>query len=177
MTQPYEPGPLAQVWQEGAATLVFVRDLRHPPEQVWSALTDPSRISQWAPYDADRDLGRPGDAVLTMVDGDTRTQLPVVVLTAERPRLLELTWGEDRLRWELAGAGDGTRLTLRHLAGQGRDWLPKLAAGWHICLDVAQRMLAGRPVGVIRGQAALQHGWAELSDRYAAELKPDGDGA
>lgn len=37
-----EPGPLAEVGcdaHDGQWTLVFVRDLRHPLEQVW-ALTD-----------------------------------------------------------------------------------------------------------------------------------------
>ena len=34
-----------------------------------------------------------------------------------------------------------------------RSWLSKVAAGWHICLDVAERQLAGDPVGRIVADA------------------------
>jgi uncharacterized protein YndB with AHSA1/START domain len=165
----FDPGPLAAVRQEGASTLVFVRELRHPPATVWAALTDPARITQWAPFDADRDLGTPGTATLTMVDGDTRLDMPVTVHRAEPPTLLEYTWGTDLLRWDLEATDTGTRLTLRHTA-EKPDWLPKLAAGWHICLAVAERLLDGDPVGVIRGKDGLQYGWEELRDGYTERL-------
>ncbi|MBV1852785.1 SRPBCC family protein [Catellatospora tritici] len=167
------PGTLADVQCEPNGqrwTLVFTRDLPHPPHTVWTALTDPRRLSRWAPFDADRDLSGTGGAVLTMVDGDERHDLAAEVLRAEPPVLLVNTWGEDNLRWELVSApGAGTRLTLRHTMTD-RDWLPKVAAGWHLCLDVCARLLDGEPVQAIRGQAALAHGWADLRDAYAAKL-------
>ena len=76
----------------------------------------------------------------------------------------------DVLRWELEAMDVGTRLTLRHTV-RSQDSLCQVAAGWHICLDVAERLLAGRPVGVIRGQEALQYGWTELNDAYAEVMK------
>jgi hypothetical protein len=49
-----------------------------------------------------------------------------------------------------------------------------VAAGWHICLDVAERNLAGEPIGRIVGEAARDYGWEQLNDAYAAELdRPD----
>jgi hypothetical protein len=48
----FEPGPLAEVGcraQQDRWTLVFVRDLRHPPEAVWAALTDPAQLRGWSP--------------------------------------------------------------------------------------------------------------------------------
>jgi hypothetical protein len=45
-----------------------------------------------------------------------------------------------------------------------------VAAGWHLCLDVAERMLDGEPIGPIRGQDAMNHGWQELHDAYAERL-------
>ena len=172
----FQPSPLAAV--DGLADadrwiLVFVRDLRHPPEKVWGALTDPAQLEQWAPYLADRDLDSIGDATLTMIDGDTREDVAAVVRRAEPPTLLEYTWGNDVLRWELTGTGTGTRLTLRHTV-EDRDWLPKVAAGWHLCLDVAEHLLNGQPVGPIRGQDALNYGWAELHDAYAERLPVSG---
>ena len=92
------------------------------------------------------------------------------VRRAEPPRVLEYTWGEDLLRWELERTASGTRLTLRHTIGD-RDWLSKVAAGWHICLDVADRKMAGQPVSRIVGDAALQHGWQALADMYSTRLE------
>ncbi len=168
----FEPGPLAEVdcrASEDRWMLVFVRDLRHPPEKVWAALTEPAQLSEWSPFAADRNLGSIGDATLTMIDGDTRVDLPASVSRTEPPTLLEYTWGSDLLRWELAAIDAGTRLTLRHTI-EGRDWVPKVAAGWHICLVVADQLLDGRPIGPIRGSDARNYGWDELRDAYAEKL-------
>jgi hypothetical protein len=45
-----------------------------------------------------------------------------------------------------------------------------VAAGWHLCLDVAEHLLDGQPIGPIRGQDALNYGWDELNDGYAKKL-------
>ncbi len=153
-----EPGPPADASYQADGdrwTLVFVRDLPHAPQQVWAALTDPAQLSEWAPFVADRDLATTGPATLTMVDGDTATDLPAAVSRVEPPSLLEYSWGEDLLRWELADTGSGTRLTLRHTMDD-RDGLARTAAGWHLCLAVADHLLAGHPVGPIRGRGRAQ---------------------
>lgn len=168
----FQPSPLTDVdcvadgdrW-----TLVFVRDLRHPPEKVWAALTEPAQVAEWAPYNTDRDLGSLGDATLTVIDGDLAVPMAVSVRHADAPTLLEYTWGTDLLRWELAATSSGTRLTLRHTVAD-QDFVPKIAAGWHICLDVAEHLLDGQPVGPIRGSEARGHGWDELNDAYAEKL-------
>ncbi|MEH0985282.1 SRPBCC family protein [Micromonospora sp. CPCC 205556] len=168
----FRPGPPAQVTAEADGdrwALLFVRELRHTPERVWAALTDPARLREWAPFLADRDLGTPGAAVLTLVDGDALAAQPATVRRAEPPQLLEYTWGGDLLRWELTPSGEGTRLTLRHTLAD-RATLPMVAAGWHLCLDVADLLLAGDPVGPIRGAEAKDFGWAELRDAYAERL-------
>jgi len=165
-------GPLADVAAElvdGGWTLVFVRDLRHPPEKVWGALTEPAQLRAWAPFVPDRDLAGTGPATLTIIDGDRSEATAGVVRRVEPPTLLEYTWADDLLRWELAPTAAGTRLTLRHRATD-RDWLAKLAAGWHLCLDVAERLLDGRPVPPIRGEDAHEHGWDELRDAYERKL-------
>lgn len=150
----------------GQWTLIFIRDLRRPPEDVWPALTDPGRLDRWAPFTAARDLGTTGETTLTMVDGDERTPMAATVRRAEPPRLLEYTWGPDLLRWELERTGEGTRLTLRHTSGAaGIEAM--VAAGWHLCFDVLAQHLAGHDVVAVRGAAAREHGWAELRDRYA----------
>ena len=59
----YTPGPAsgAQVQKDGEKwTLILVRELRHSPEKVWQALTDPAHLREWAPFDADGSLGTVG---------------------------------------------------------------------------------------------------------------------
>jgi uncharacterized protein YndB with AHSA1/START domain len=168
----FDPGPLAEVESHPDGdrwTLVFVRALRHPPQTVWAALTDPAQLGAWAPYAADRDLGRLGDATLTMLDGETAEELQARVTRVEPPTVLEYTWGSDLLRWELTPIEAGTRLTLRHTLAD-RTWVPKVAAGWHLCLVVAEHLLDGDPIGPIRGEDARNYGWEELSDAYAERL-------
>jgi uncharacterized protein YndB with AHSA1/START domain len=169
------PQPIEARPEQGASgrwTLVFTRQLKHPPERVWQALTDPAELRAWAPFDASRDLGRSGPAVLTMAGAKAPgpdDDMPAEVRVVERPRRLEYTWGEDLLRWELEPIPSGTRLTLYHTVTD-RSWLSKVAAGWHICLDVAERNLAGDPVGRIVADQAMAHGWQRLNDGYAAVL-------
>jgi uncharacterized protein YndB with AHSA1/START domain len=172
MSTSFEPGPPADVQRRADGdrwTLVVVRVLRHPPGRVWAALTERAQLEAWAPFTADRDLGRPGDATLTMIDGDVAEDLPASVRRAEPPALLEYTWGPDLLRWRLEPVDAGTRLTLEHTLDD-RDYVPKVAAGWHLCLDVAERLLDGDPVPPIRGEDAKSHGWEQLRDEYAAAL-------
>jgi uncharacterized protein YndB with AHSA1/START domain len=168
----FDPGPLAEAGY-GATddrwTLVFVRDLRHPPEKVWAALTEPEQLRAWSPCTADRNLGSIGPATLTMIDSETSVSMPSMVSQAEPPTLLEYTWGPDALRFELAALDSGTRLTLRHTM-KDRDALPKVAAGWHLCFVVAEHLLAGDPIQPIRGMDALNYGWEELQKRYAEKL-------
>jgi uncharacterized protein YndB with AHSA1/START domain len=169
MTDHFDPGPLAAIEMRtrgSRATLVFVRDLRHPPDKVWAALTDRTQLSQWAPFTADRNLDRLGDTTLTMIDGEDEVALPAKVSHCEPPRVLEYTWGDDVLRWQLEPTATGTRLTLQHTTDDP-TMVPKVAAGWHLCLAVADRLLDGRPFGPIVGDTAMQYGWQRLHDEYA----------
>ncbi|MET9018541.1 SRPBCC family protein [Actinopolymorpha sp. NPDC004070] len=168
--RPSPPAPVEATREDDGWTLVLTRELRHSPERVWAALTEPDQLREWAPFVPDRDLGLAGDATLTMVDGATTDDVASTVLRAEPPRLLEYTWGFDLLRWELAAQGAGTLLTLRHRVGDP-EMLARVAAGWHLCLDVAEHLLDGDPVGPIRGMEAVEFGWNDLHDAYVRMLK------
>jgi uncharacterized protein YndB with AHSA1/START domain len=169
----YVPGPAtgARVRKEGEKwTLVLVRDLRHPPEKVWKALTDPEQLREWAPFDADRDLGATGTARLSTVGAPTQQVSETQVKRADAPKLLEFTWGGQDIRWELEPlAGNGTRLTLWHNIDRG--FISMGAAGWHICFDVLERALDGDPIGRIVGADALKFGgWQRLNAEYARQF-------
>jgi uncharacterized protein YndB with AHSA1/START domain len=177
----FDPGPLAAVEyfaDGGGWTVVFTRDLAHPCDKVWTMLTDPAQLRAWAPYTANRNLATTGPATLTMLDGQdtdlppdqSLANLPAEVTRADAPTTLEYTWGTDRLRWQLDALGSGgTRLTLRHTVGSV-DMIPKVSAGWHLCLVVAERALDGNPITPIVGEAAMSYGWQDLHDAYAKQL-------
>jgi uncharacterized protein YndB with AHSA1/START domain len=174
--EPYEPGPAsgAEILKEGEKwTLVLVRELRHPPERVWTALTDPVHLREWAPFDSDRNLAAVGAAKLTTVGAPTPMVSETVVKRADAPKALEYTWGGAEVRWELQALADGgTRLKLWHNIPRG--FISMGAAGWHICLDVLDRQLAGRPIGRIVGPQAMQFGgWQRLNAEYAKRFGVD----
>ena len=168
----FDPGPLANVEchsTDGQWTLVFTKEFRHGPEKVWAALTDPDQLGQWAPYTADRDLGSTGDVTLTMIDSDSPTDLSCEVTRAEPVTLLEHSWGDATLRWELTPTDAGTKLAL-HQTTPDKGMISKAAAGWHLCLRVAEHLLDGDPIPPIRGDDAMNYGWEERDKAYADKL-------
>ena len=174
----YRPGAPGDATVERTGdswTLVYVRELRHPPEKVWCALTERAELHAWAPFDADRDLGTTGAAKLTMAGASEPVVSTCAVSIAERPHVLEYTWERDVLRWELTPSAVGTRLTLRHTLADP-NFVPKIAAGWQICLDVAERFLDGVPIGRIVAKEALDFDWERLNDEYARRFAIENTG-
>ena len=170
--EPYSPGPanLAHVEKDGERwTLVLVKELRHSPDKVWKALTDPAQLREWAPFDADVSLEKAGTAVALTTVGtpyvsDTR------VKRAEPPKVLEYNWGDKDLRWELEPYRGGTRLTLWHNIDRG--FIAMGAAGWHICFDVLDHLLRGTPIGrIVAGDALKFDGWQRLNAEYASQFE------
>jgi uncharacterized protein YndB with AHSA1/START domain len=168
----YAPGAAfgADVRKDGEKwTLVLVRELRHPPATVWTALTDPEHLREWAPFDADRNLGTVGTATLSTVGTPTPHVSETRVKRADAPTVLEFNWGGQDIRWELEALGaGGTRLTLWHNITRG--FISMGAAGWHICFDVLDRLLADQPIGRIAGPDAMKFGWQRLNAEYAEQF-------
>jgi uncharacterized protein YndB with AHSA1/START domain len=162
----YTPGPAsgAQVRKDGEKwTLILVRELRHSPEKVWQALTDPAHLREWAPFDTDGSLGTVGTVKLTW--SGTARSLETRVTRADASKVLE--YGD--MRWELEGFGGGTRLTLWHSID--RRFISWGAAGWHICFDTLDRFLAGEPMRRIVGAEAMKFGgWQRLNAEYAKQF-------
>ena len=155
-------------------TLVLVRELRHPPAMVWQALTDPAQLSEWAPFDADRNLATVGAVKLSTVGTPTPQVAESIVRRAEAPKLLEYSWGGNDLRWELEPLGSGTRMTL--WTNIDRRFIAWGAAGWHVCFDVLERWLAAEPIGRIAGAEAMKFdGWQRLRAEYASQFEDNAD--
>jgi uncharacterized protein YndB with AHSA1/START domain len=112
-SEQYTPGPAtgAQVRKDGEKwTLILVRELRHSPEKVWQALTDPAQLREWAPFEADGSLGAVGTTVkLTTVGAPTPHVTETRVTRADAPKALEYNWGDHDMRWELKAFGSPQR--------------------------------------------------------------------
>ena len=157
-------------------TLVLVRQLRHAPDKVWQALTDPAQLREWAPFDADGNLGAAGATVkLTTVGAPTPHVTETTVMRADAPKALEYNWGGQDLRWQLEPVAGGTRLTLWH--NIDRRFISMGAAGWHICFDVLDRLLSGEPIGRMVGPGVMKfNGWQRLNAEYAQQFGVDTGG-
>ena len=171
--QQYAPGPAfgAEVRKdEEKWTLVLVRELRHSPEKVWEALTDPAQLREWAPFDADGSLGTVGGTVkLTTVGAPVPRVTETKVTRADAPEVLEYNWGDFAMRWKLEALGSGTRLTL--WTNIGHRFVAMGAAGWHICFDVLDQLLSGTPLGRMVGPEAMKFGgWQRLNLEYAKQF-------
>jgi uncharacterized protein YndB with AHSA1/START domain len=108
------------------------------PAEVWSALTEPSRLARWL-ADAELDLRVGGEYVLRFSGEDEGQTTTGEVLALEPERLLELTWlspGEDDsvVRFELRPDGDGTILVLDH-RGLPPAAAPGYGGGWQAHLE------------------------------------------
>jgi uncharacterized protein YndB with AHSA1/START domain len=162
----YSPGPArgAEVRKEGDKwTLILVRELLHPPEKVWNALTDPAHLREWAPFVVDANLGTARTVQLTWVGNPTPQE--TTVTRADAPEVLE--FGD--IRWELEPLGSGTRLTLWHSID--RRFIAWGAAGWHIAFDMLPRALASEPTGHAAGVNAMRfEGWQRLVGEYAKQF-------
>lgn len=170
MSACYTPGPAratltakeGEIW-----TFVLERELRHPPARVWEALTDPAQLRNWAPFDADGNLGITGRTVmLTTVGSPAPHTTETRVTRADYPSLLQYNWGGNDIRWELEDFNGGTRLKL--WASIDRRYVAMGAAGWHLCLDVLDSELAGAPLGRMVGPEMLAFaGWQRLHAEYS----------
>jgi uncharacterized protein YndB with AHSA1/START domain len=171
----YRPSPIAdprRTFADGRWTVILTRELSHPAKRVWEALTEPGQLRQWAPFTVNRDLAALGEVTITMSGADDPAEpadLPGHVLASDPPRLLVYRWGDDVLRWELTSTEDGTTLVLSHtLTDEG--FTSAVAAGWHICLDVADALMSDVPFGPVVGRRAKDYGWDDLNHHYAEIL-------
>lgn len=144
----------------------FVRTLRHPPEKVWRAITEPEHLAAWFPstIDGERRAGAALRFVFKDFDGDP---LDGRMLVFDPPHRLELLWGEDLLRITLAPTADGgCTLTfddvLVELGKAARD-----GAGWHACLARFGRLLDGSDAPLTEEEQ-----WPWLNPQYQQRFGP-----
>ncbi|USG67329.1 SRPBCC family protein [Brevibacillus ruminantium] len=119
----------------------FERRLKHSVEEVWSYLTDNEKLKQWFPELRVEELREGGTILFDMGDG-TFEKMNITRLQIHS--LLEYTWADDLVRFELSPEPDGCFLVFQEELTKITDHTAKDLAGWHVCLDVIEALLDGR---------------------------------
>ncbi|GBG10403.1 hypothetical protein PAT3040_05134 [Paenibacillus agaridevorans] len=119
----------------------FERKLKHPVEKVWAYLTENDKLKKWFSELHVEELREGSVIKFDMGDG---TFEEMAILEVKRQSVLEYTWGEDRVRFELYPEEDGCRLLLIEKITKITDHSHRDLAGWHVCLDVVEALLDGR---------------------------------
>jgi uncharacterized protein YndB with AHSA1/START domain len=131
----------------GKPVLRFERRLRHAPEKVWRAITEPAELAHWFPAAVELEP-RPGAPMrFTFPDGAPVSGVSAgEVLEFDPPRVFMFRWNADVLRFELHPDGAGCRLVFTQTLGGGRIGrlgAARTAGGWDACLANLTARLAG----------------------------------
>lgn len=137
--------------EDGRPTLRIERRLRHAPDKVWRAITEPEHLSKWYPFRAVTMDLRLGGAIhfegggVTMHAVITELDPPRTFAFSERAPEMMTRESEDLVHFELRPDGDGCLLVFSHTFDD-RPAAASYASGWMMCLDAMESVLADQPV-------------------------------
>ena len=146
--------------------LRFVRELSHPAEKVWEAVTSPAGLSAWFPFDVEGERATRGAAARSSSARARASRSRARWSSSRRGR----RWSSSGTRtrrcgWSSTPAGSGCVLTLINrfdeVGKAARD-----AAGWHACLDALEASLAGESIDAMRV-------WGEVHPDYVSRFGPE----
>jgi uncharacterized protein YndB with AHSA1/START domain len=133
-----------------AHVLRFERTFPHQQAKVWAAITQASQLRQWFVEILDYDRS---ELNFTAGEGTELRFVPTlddlpsghgVVTQMDPPHLLEYTWDDEILRWELYAEGDGACRLMFSNTVADPDTAAALEAGWQKGLDTLAAMLDAR---------------------------------
>ena len=159
-----EPDGILQMI-DGKPVLRFERRLNHPPEKVWTAITDPAEMAHWFPASiefpgAGFPAAEPGTPMRFSFSG-TSAGLGAryrdgQVLELDPPKVYAFRWFDSVLRFELVPEGGGCRLIFSQAFSGAGTWgdppsAVRNAPGWDRCLDTLTARLDGREPPAVDG--------------------------
>ena len=124
-------------------SVVIERELPHPPERIWRALTQPHLLEEWlmkTDFLPEVGGGFRFAAEWGAVTGEVKT--------AETGKSLSYTWGDGTLdtvvTWTLKPSGSGTLLRMEQTGFRTDQprYLMGATAGWPRFLDNLEQLLA-----------------------------------
>lgn len=149
------------------ATAVFERHYKHPVNRVWAMLTDNALLAKWFPELRVQDLSAGGSMKFDMGNGHFEVmEIKDMIVNS----ILEYTWGNDRVRFELSPDGDGCRLLLIESITEITGHTAKDLSGWHVCLDVIGVLLDG---GELNNRKQVWEQWYAEYTRLVADFRQD----
>ena len=136
------------VERDGVAEIRFERIYPHGIEEVWDAITDPTRIQKWwLPFDAEIELDlTPGGKYEIRGTGSEPISMIFEVVRVEPPRLFEHTTFDpgSTATWVLEKLGETCRLLLIQTAPTAQTAIERnYLVGLHTSLDRLSRELDG----------------------------------
>ena len=145
---------------DGRPALRFERQLAHPVERVWRAVSEPAELERWFPAAAD----------WTPASGETFEAYGATgeVTEVDPPRRLGWTFAGDRYSFDLEARDEGCRLVFIHVFDD-RALAAQTAAGWETYLSRLEPHLAGGHLPEVDAHAS----WAEIHERYAERFGVD----
>lgn len=132
---------------DGRNVLRIERRLRHRPEKVWRAITEPEHLRHWFPAPVELELTLGAEIRFGPPDGDGPTQ-DGRITELEPPRRFAFTWDDNLLSFELGAHDDGCLLVFTHTFDY-RAGAASFAAGWKACFDALDLALDGKPVDTL----------------------------
>ncbi|WOA59802.1 SRPBCC family protein [Bacillus mycoides] len=130
---------LAEIEKQTDGYIVkFERQFSYTIEEVWSVLTENSKLKKWMSNLQIENLKTGGIIKFDMMDGSF---LNIDILECQLNSVLEFTWDKDCVRFEIHKEENGSLLLLKEYIHELTDHTPKDIAGWHICLDLFSSVL------------------------------------
>lgn len=130
--------------EDGGRRLEFRRTWPVPADEVWTALTDPTRTVRWiGRYEGERAAGASGSFTMTF-EGEAPAEPLTIVECAEFHRLV-LEW-PDQAGWRVeldlvSQRGGSTLIFVQRFADPAA--VPDVATGWHWYLDRLDAEISG----------------------------------
>lgn len=135
----------------------FERHLNHPVAEVWAYLTENKKLALWFNELRVEDLREGGFMRFDLPNGSFE-KMKITAYTLNS--VLEYTWGEDSVRFELSSTADGSLLVLNEQLTAITAHTPRDLAGWHVCLDVIAILLDGETM------ESRSEEWNKWYERY-----------
>ncbi|RFB14721.1 activator of Hsp90 ATPase 1 family protein [Bacillus sp. HNG] len=139
----------------------FNRHYLHSIDEVWAMLTDNDKLPTWFPELKVDDLRKGGRILFDMGNG---TFEEMTITDFHDQSVLEFTWADDSVRFELTSEPEGCKLFLIETITKLTDHTPRDLAGWHVCLDVIGMLLDGKQV------ENRKQMWEPLYEKYVQAI-------